>query len=151
MLCKDNRGSNLPFWKRRFRQVLHPHCIQAVHFLRQPQQEKCSFSPDLMLSQTPNRGKTSCQMKIHPWDATPMQANGNNASSSQPSLSPWGCPIFPQSGLHTASAQTDSSFHARPEQIHHHACNTPPEKEARREVDAGASLPHPGRPASPPG
>lgn len=155
MKAKDKKKRLTWLWEEaaeRFRQVLYPHthCIQAAHFLQQPEQEKCSFSPDLMLSQTLNRRKSSCQMKIHPWDATPTQANGNNASSSQLSLSPWGCPISPQSGFHTASAQTHSSFHARPEQIHHRARNTPPEKEEREEVDAGASLLHQGCPAAPP-
>lgn len=41
------------------------------------------LQPELMLSQILNRGKSSCQIKAHPWDATHAQANGNNVSMSQ--------------------------------------------------------------------
>lgn len=65
--------------------TLHRSCPLPCT-LQQPQQEKSCFSPDPTLSQTLNRGKGSCQIKIHPWDATHTQANGNNAPVSQLSV-----------------------------------------------------------------
>lgn len=65
--------------------TLHRNCPLPCT-LQKPQHEKSCFRSDPTLSQTLNRGKSSCRIKIHPWDATHAQANGNNASVSQLSL-----------------------------------------------------------------